>query len=289
MLIIIIICAVVLLALIWHIFKIPKFGNLVLVNGGVKTGKTTMSVWLCIRQYRRQKRKWFIYNLIFYPLFHRLPFKKCKMMKQKEYPLLYSNIPLAVKGYTPLTRSLIERKKRFRYGSVIYFCEAALIADSMSFRNELLNEQMMLLCKLIGHETRGGYLFIDTQSVCDLHYGIRRNLNQYFYIHHLTKWIPFFAVAWVREMKYDGNTEGSSNEVNVFTDDVEETLRAVVIPKSTWRKFDCYCYSVFTDHLPVVTKQKHVGKWDVKKAKKIVSFKNYGTIERRFIDDEEDA
>lgn len=280
----ILIVVVILLCLTAHIFKIPKFGNMVLVTGGVKTGKSTMSVWLACRQYWRQKRKYYIYNYVIYPLFKPLrKFKRFKRMRKKEYPLFYSNIPVAVKGYTPLTRELIERKTRFRYGSVIYVCESSLVADSMSFRNELLNEEMLLLNKLIAHETRGGYLFYDTQSAHDNHFAVRRCLSQYFYIHHLTKWIPFFAVAWVRELKYSGAEDGSNNEVNVFNEDVEETLKAVVIPKSTWRRFDCYCYSIFTDHLPVEDRQKDVGKWDRKKASKIVSFKNYQTIEKRFI------
>lgn len=76
-----------------------------------------------------------------------------------EKPLLYSNIPLAVDGFTPLTLDLIQRKERFRYGSVIYVCESSLVADSMSFKDPLLNENMLLLNKLIAHETRGGYIF----------------------------------------------------------------------------------------------------------------------------------
>lgn len=282
----ILIAVIVLLCLTAHIFKVPKFGNMVLVTGGVKTGKSTMSVWLALRQYWRQKRKYYVFNYVVYPIVSRLPFKRFKNVKRKEYPLFYSNIPVAVNGYTPLTASLIERKTRFRYGSVIYVCESSLVADSMSFRNELLNEEMLLLNKLIAHETRGGYIFYDTQSAHDNHFAVRRCLSQYFYIHHLTKWIPFFAVAWVREMKFSGAEEGN-NEMNVFNEDVEETLKAVVIPKRVWRCFDCYCYSVFTDHLPVEDRQKAVKWWHRKKADKIVSFKNYQTIERRFIKEDE--
>lgn len=276
---------IVILCFTAHIFKIPKFGNMVLVTGGVKTGKSTMSVWLACRQYWRQRRKWWIYNHLIYPMFHKLPYPRFKLMKPKEEPLFYANIPVAVKGYTPLTRDLIQRKTRFRYGSVIYVCESSLVADSMSYKNDLLSESMLLLNKLIAHETRGGYIFYDTQSAHDNHYAVRRCLSQYFYIHHMTKWIPFFCVAWVREMKYSGSDDGNG-EVNVYSDDVEQTLRAVVIPKSVWRRFDCYCYSIFTDHLKVEERTKLVRKWDRKKARKIISFKNYQTIEKRFIDDE---
>lgn len=287
MLWIILIGSLIVIALLWHMFKIPKFGNMVLVTGGIKTGKSTLSVWLACRQYWRMVRKYYVYNYLIYPVFSKLPFKRCKLMRKREYPLFYSNIPVAVKGYTPLTRDLIERKTRFRYGSVIYICESSLVADSMSFRNELLNEEMLLLNKLIAHETRGGYLFYDTQSAHDNHFAVRRCLSQYFYIHHMSKAIPFFCVAWVREMKYSGTDDGGGNEVNVFNEDLEETLKPVVIPKSTWKRFDCYCYSAFTDHLPVEDRQKHVSRFSRKKADKIISFKEYKTIEKRFIDNDE--
>lgn len=68
-------------------------------------------------------------------------------------------------------------------------------------------------------------------------------------------------------MKYSGAEEGN-NEMNVFNEDVEETLKAVVIPKRVWRCFDCYCYSVFTDHLPVEDRQRTVKWWHRKKLTK---------------------
>ena len=52
--------------------------------------------------------------------------------------------------------------------------------------------------------------------------------------------------------------------------DVENKLRRVIVPKSTWKKFDCYCYSSLTDDLPV--ENKVVEASDLK-ARKILSFK----------------
>ena len=142
-----------------RIIKIPKFGNMVLVTGGVKTGKSTMSVWLAYRQYKRQLRKYYICNYVIYPLFKWIPFGIFKRMRRREKPLFYSNIPVAVKNFVPLTLDLIERRKRFRYGSVIYVCESSLVADSQSIKDVLVNEEMLLLNKLIAHETKGGYIF----------------------------------------------------------------------------------------------------------------------------------
>ena len=279
MVILILIAAAFLLFLLWRILKIPKFGNMTLVTGGVKTGKSTMSIWLSVRQFWRQKRKWWIYNNIMYPAFHWIPMKIFKGMKKKEKPLYYSNIPVDIKDYVPLTTDLIERRKRFRYGSVIYMCESSLVADSQCIKDPIINEEMLLLNKLIAHETKGGYLFYDTQSIGDNHYAVKRCLSTYFYIHHMRK-IPFFCLAWVRELKY--SEDGA--EVNTFESDVEDSLKLVIIPKKVWKLFDCYCYSALTDHLPVVDTTVPVGK--DKKARKLITFRNYKTIPKEFIDNE---
>lgn len=279
--ILILIGVIILIIAIFKIIKIPKFGNMTLITGGVKTGKTTMSVWLAYRQYQRQLRKYYILNYIIYPVFHRLPFKWAKRLNKKEKPLFYSNIPIAIKGYVPLTTDLIERRTRFRYGSVIYMCESSLVADSQCIKDAIINEEMLLLNKLIAHETKGGYLFYDTQSISDNHYAVKRCLSSYFYIHHSKK-IPFFVLSWVRELKYSED----SNEVNNFGTDVEDTLQLVIIPKKVWKLFDCYCYSALTDDLPVEENEKIVNITDSKKTKKIITFRNYKTIPKTFTEEE---
>ena len=252
---------------IWlmYILKIPKCGNMVLVTGGVKTGKTTLSVRLVYKTWKKQVLKVRIQNLLG-KTFKALRFKKFANYKKKPLPLIYSNIPIDL-PYVPLTQELIKREERFVYGSVIYVCESSLLADSMSFKDEYVNEQLLLLNKLIAHETRGGYLFYDTQSIGDNHYAVKRCLASYFYIHHAVK-IPFFVLMYVRELKYSDD----NSAVNTFDDDIEEGLKLVVVPKSTWRMFDCYCYSALTDHLPVNDKTV---KPTSLKATSIITFKKF--------------
>lgn len=251
-----------------HILKIPKCGNMVLVTGGVKTGKTTLSVRLVFKTWKKQVLKVRIQNALL-KVFKFLKIKKFKDAEKKPLPLIYSNIPINM-PYVPLTDELIKRQERFVYGSVIYVCESSLLADSMSFKDEFVNEQLLLLNKLIAHETRGGYLFYDTQSIGDNHFSIKRCLSSYFYIHHAVK-IPFFVLMYVRELKYSDD----NSAVNTFTEDVEESLKLVVVPKSTWKLFDCYCYSALTDHLPVndkTVKPKSL------KAHNIISFKKFKNL-----------
>ena len=242
---------------IWALWKlkIPKCGNLILVTGGVKTGKSAMSVRLVEKIWKKNCFKVKLYNNFF------RHFKKNKALK--EMPLVYSNVPLGI-PYVALTEDLIYRRKRFRYGSVIYACEASLVAGAMDFKNEDLNENLSLLMKLVGHETRGGSAILDTQAVLDLHYGMKRNLSTYFYIHHKIN-VPFFLILKVREMIF---LEGSSNE---FETDVEDTLKTVIVPKTVFKKYDCYCYSALTDHLPV---EDTIAKPKDLKARSILTFKN---------------
>ena len=257
------ILAVVIICFVGYKMRIPKCGNMILVTGGVKTGKTTLSVHLVKRIWKKQKTKAKISNAILFCLRWIPKFRK---KQYKPMPLIYSNIPLSI-PYVPLTKDMLERNERFVYGSVIYCCEASLIADSMCFKDAYVNEQLLLFNKLIAHETRGGYIIYDTQSIADNHFAVKRCLSSYFYIHHAIK-IPFFVLMYVRELKFSED----NSAVNTFEDDASENLELVIVPKKVWKLFDCYCYSALTDHLPVADKPV---KAKSLKAKNIVSFKNF--------------
>lgn len=217
-------------------YKVPKIGSLALVTGGVKCGKSTLSVAIAISEYKRRRRKVRFVN------FWRKLFGKSLI----ELPLLYSNVPLGV-SYVPVTRDLLLRKERFVYGSVVYMQEASLVADSQLLKDKNVNEQLLLFNKLIGHETKGGCIIYDTQCIGDCHYSIKRCLSEYIYVHHITKWLPGFLILHVVETRYSDD----GTIVNGGEQDLENNLRKVIIRKKYWKYFDCYCYSTFTDKLPV--------------------------------------
>lgn len=238
--ILILIITVVLLFLVRWLrskFKSPAVGSIALVNGGVKTGKTTYSVNLCRREIKARLRA---HKL-------RLFLRKVFFMKTSdvEEPLLYSNIPLNIKGVKchELTREHLLREKRFNYGSVVYLSEFSLIADSRLVHDEYINDKLLEFFKLFGHETKGGLCVVDTQSILDAHFSLKRCLDRHLYIYETIKWLPFFLLMRVREERYaeDGTV------VNSYTEDLEESLKRVLVPKSTWKCFDCYCYSALTD------------------------------------------
>ena len=240
--------------------KKPKIACVALVTGGVKAGKSTFSLALALSKYKSQCRKVKVANF-FRILFRKEPFEK---------PLLYSNVPLAC-DYVPLTDDLLLRKKRFVYRSVIYAQEASLIADSQLIKNLDINQRLLLFNKLIGHETKGGYLIYDTQSINDNHYAVKRCLSEFFYVHDTVRWIPFILLVHVRELRYSDD----SQELNVYDSDIEDSLKTVVISKRVWKKFDAYCYSVLTDHLPIANEIVNGRELADLKARKIVSFRHY--------------
>ena len=251
-------------------FKVPKIACVSLTTGGVKSGKSTFSVYLAISTYKRIHRRWKV-RKVFQTLFNK---------PIDEEPLLYSNIPLLV-PYVPITLELLQRKIRPRYGSVAYVNEASLLCDQMLYKDDELSERLTLFNKLFGHETCGGFLVYDTQCIGDVHYAVKRSLSNYFYVHHLEKRIPFFLVAKVREERY---SDDKGTITNTYSEDVEENLKTVIIPKSVWKKFDAYCFSVLTDSLPV-SDNVLKGSRDLK-ARDIVSFRKFKTIQNNEVKNE---
>lgn len=230
--------------------KRMRYGNLTLVTGGVKTGKTQLTVALAIKTYKKQLRKWR---------------KSCRKARKKyeplpEKPLLYSNMPIGKRGdkYAPLTIELVTQKERFRYGSVIYYNEASLIAGSKDIKDEELNDHLLKFFKLIAHYTMGGYLFLDTQSPQDVHYTIKRSLSTYYDIWaRLT--LPFVSILWIRENKLvDGeNSVAIDTQVDPqdsVADGGKKKYFRLILNK-WWKYYDQYAYSCQVANLPVAEKE----------------------------------
>lgn len=275
---VILIIALLIIALwLWFkVRKIPKIGTLTLVNGGVKTGKTALSVYFALRLIKRKQFKWHI-KCCFIKVFKLFRLKRFRNMEMPEKPLLYSNIPIGRFSYVPLTKALITRQKRFRFDSVLLIDEASLLANSMEFKDQTLNERLTFFVKLIGHETHGGNLVYDTQALKDNHFAFKRCTTNYFFIHHDFKLIPFFVLLWVREERYsdDGAT------VNAYTEDIEGSLKCIIMPKRVWKQYDRYAFSYLTDDLPVEDSIVYLPKGMSLKADRVVSFINFKTIKNK--------
>ena len=229
------------LFVLWWIRR--KFKTLTLpcvffVSGAIKSGKTLLSVHLAIKEYKKAVRHWKIRQFL-------LLFFRFKKTDDDNYaPMLYSNIPLADVKYNPLTMDIILRQVRIPNKSVVLIDEVSLFADSMLFKDKELNNKLMAFYKLYGHYSHGGKMIIDSQSIADNHFSFKRCMGSYIYIYERRKY-PFFSVLKVRELMYSEDNSIQNN----FIEDAELSFRKILITNRTYNKYDCYCYSCFTDKL----------------------------------------
>lgn len=224
-------------------FKTLVCPNFSLITGGVKCGKSLLTVKLSMKDFKHRHLVWYFTN-------------KILKIRHDEEPMFYTNGNVSFgklgskkphkldRCIFSITKDLLFRETRFAYGSVIYFDEASLLADNMDIKDKERNAMLSIFCKLIGHETKGGALYYDTQSVLDVHYSFKRCSSTYFFIQKKLN-IGIAIILYVREMI---NTE---NGVNNFVDDVETTTRKVFVPRWWFKKYDRYQYSYLTDELPV--------------------------------------
>lgn len=249
----------------WYVKSMKKFrfDSVVMVNGGVGSGKTSTTLYLAIKSHRKAHKIWK---------------RKHMFNKSLEEPLLYSNIPIMnYKYYSPITKEHLLRLKRFNYKSVIFLSESSLIANSMDCKNKnlpTLNDDITEFLKLIRHELRGSYrplfsmttipnLFVETQSIHDNHFAFDRCITQSIFITSSVN-IPFFRVCKCRELMLFNNT------INEIEDDMKESVKQYryFVPKKIFKMYDSTCYSVLTDNLVSANK-----KYDVKNLKTKIRFR----------------
>lgn len=266
-LLVVVVGLIILIVFLSRKLKKLALPNVYLITGAVKTGKTALSVHLAIKTYKKNVFKWFIGKGLYWLRYH-------SFSGYPEKPMLYSNIPLAT-THNKLTKDMIWREVRLPKKSVVLIDEASLFADSQLIKEKKLNDALTLWCKLFGHLTYGGTMIFNSQSMSDLHYAIKRVCGRYLYIYQSTKY-PFITLAKVREMVYSDDT----SVVNDVSHDLEMSMRTMIYFNRTYKKYDCFCYSVFTDNK--VLKVDYEYKFDKNKLKadEIISFNplfmNYG-------------
>lgn len=263
-------------------FKVLNLPCVFFVSGEVKSGKSLLSVHLAIKEYKKALRWWKIkrfLRLLILPFKFKegyrvvseiirkqeLAFEYSDLDESFDYakfignliftagefkellpPMLYSNIPLACVRYNPFTIDMLNSEVRLPNKSVCLLDEISLVADSQLYKDDNINNKLMRFYKLYGHATHGGKCIIDSQSVLDNHYSIKRCMGSYLYIYERIKF-PFITIMKVRQLVYanDGSVQ------NNFNEDIELSMRKIIIFNTTYDKYDCYAYSVFTDYLPV--------------------------------------
>lgn len=227
-------------------FKFLKVPSVCLVTGAPKTGKDLLCSTLSKKDFKRVHRKWVISSLVL---------KIFRSKRTIEEPLYYTNVTSSFgslkskrkhkldKCIRYLTLDSLLRQRRFNYKSIIYISEGSLVADNQYFNNQSMNIDLSLFCKLIAHETRGGKMYISTQSILDLHYSFKRVCSNFYFIQKSYNLLGLVHVLYVREMI--SNDLGANN----FTDDLDTTTRKVIIPFWWHNKYDRYEFAYFTDDL----------------------------------------
>lgn len=259
---IIVICICVFIFIMYRRSKRFRPDTICMVNGANGTGKSLLCVNKAFRDFRKSHNIWWrrTHFWIKVPLIN----KFMHIDINEEEPLIYSNIPLfedrrkniLFKYYVPLTNDIIRRVKRPRYHSIILWDDCSIMATSMDYKDKQLSNSMSFFLKMIRHELKGANrnlfgshcnLYINTQSKNDTHFSIDRSVNQVMYILK-SRSIPFFKILWVRDLLLIDSVE------NTFKDDVKNELstRWLLIPKSTYNKYDSYAYEFLSHDLPVL-------------------------------------
>lgn len=267
--IVVLIIAVILFCLgySWYkkTFKKVDIPCVAMITGAPKTAKSTLAIYLAYKEFKKARLKVAIKNI----------FNKLSGKPLLEKPLFYSNIPLNIKeGYTPVTKELLTAHSKFVEYSVVYLGEVSLIADSMSYKNDEINEQLLLFNKLFGHRV-GGKLFYDTQCINDCHYSLKRVVSNYLYCYKLVN-VPLlpFVIVYVREERYSDD----SSTMNTYQSDVEDSMKRILISKKIWKKFDYRCYRNINNY-QCLNEEKNIVYPTSLVAKDIVSFKTYNSLE----------
>lgn len=276
LLLLILIGVAILLIFLWSKTKRLKIDNVYFISGGVKTGKTFISVALAIKTYKKNIRKWYIRS-IFCKVLYKFT-KKQRFYDDSKKPMLYSNIPLRYIKHNPLTIDIVERKVRIPNKSVVLIDETSLLADSMLFNKKEINDELLLFYKLFAHFTHGGTCIANSQSIADNHYSLKRCMSHYLYVNARKKY-PFVSIFQVRELLYSDD----NSSVNTITRDLEKDTLKVWFLNRYYKYYDCYCYSIFTDSLTYyVDYDRPILKLtDSLKTDNLVTLQDFKTLDRR--------
>lgn len=174
-------------------------------------------------------------------------------VKLPEEPLFYTNIAVAGVRYVPVTLDILYRRVRIARKSVMFLSETSLIADSMTVRDALLNEEINTFFKLYGHESHGGKCIIETQNVLDNHYAIKRCLTFYYNIDANFN-LPFFKLVRFYKVFYADD----DSVKNVVSLNSKVDYSYMLIPKSMFTRYDSYTYSWLTDELPLSKDYRYI-------------------------------
>jgi hypothetical protein len=285
-LIIVSILLIIFFAWFWKNHKTIKCNSILFISGAPKTGKSLLSIYFVFQFYWFAITKYYLKEYLNW-LPNTLVYGKIYRINDDERPLIYSNIPLNSEyGYVPVTKDMITRNEKINDGSVMYLGEYSLIANSRlgekkttkfsSVDYDLVNEQLLLFTKLCGHQFNGR-IICDSQTICDVHYSMKRVLSNYLYIHHTRK-LLFHNIIWVQENIYSSD----NSAIQTSDGDIESNLKWLLVPRrKNYKRYDYRCYRWFTRNLKRKTPLVYKDKYDSLQAKNVVSYVDFRSCDMK--------
>lgn len=259
------IVGLIVLLLWFFIFKVKHLvtSDVYFVDGGVKVGKSKVSVMLVVKKIFFNRLRAHIRNGLIWLLNSRKrrynkkhPNSPKTLRKYDEIPMLYSNMPLYKVKYNHLDLKIIECLVRVPHGSVCLLDEASLIADSMTAYGktkskqeivDYVNEKLTIFLKLFGHATHGGFCVYNSQNVVDLHFAFRRCTSTYLFLTKKRRF-PFFTLVDCREMVHDE----SGDVVNTIQKDVDEDSKPLFVSNRWHKYYDRFYLDILFKDLPLM-------------------------------------
>ena len=259
------IVGLIVLLLWFFIFKVKHLvtSDVYFVDGGVKVGKSKVSVMLVVKKIFFNRLRAHVRNGLIWLLNVRKrrynkkhPNSPKTLRKYEEIPMLYSNMPLYRVKYNHFALEILECDCRMPHGSVVLLDEASLIADSMTAYGktktqqeivDYVNEKLTIFLKLFGHATHGGFCVYNSQNVVDLHFAFRRCTSTYLMLSKKRRF-PFFTLVECREMVHDE----SGDVVNTIQKDVDEDNKPLFVSNRWHKYYDRFYLDILFKDLPLM-------------------------------------
>lgn len=228
---VLIIAGIVLLVILWKIFKpyFLKYDTTILFTGGLGSGKTLSAVKESVILLRRNRfLKYTCYNFfIKIGNFFRKGWnkqknrfnkrqmakkhpKKLKLIKpmfvKRQKPQLYSNIPIHFKKHIfgskrewakKLTAPHILLLKQMEEFSIVFIDEMPQFINQFNWNDDLVQKNVNEFITFFRHYI-GGYALFTSQATADIVVQIRRKLNQGVWCFDFKKW--FFGLFYTIRM-----------------------------------------------------------------------------------------
>lgn len=241
----IILIIIVTIILIYFIVK-PYFihyDTIIAFTGGLGSGKSLLSVEFAIKLYRKNYKKVWIYNHLIRHI--KKIFKPKNKYDEKEYPKLYSSIPLTFKKSIlskrefsyELTESHLLLIDRINNYSVVFIDEIGSFANQFEYKNPNILDNFNEFIRLFRHYTKGGYLVINDQCSENIVLEVRRRINVVYNLMHFRKWLGIIYSVKIRNINI--SEEIKTIEENNSEDNMKTKI-GILPSKNT---YDTYCYS----------------------------------------------